>query len=986
MSNPFSEAFGQLRNPYLQEELPPRKNKGKAPAGSSPAPAAASADQGGGSEKKIKQAVYDIRYRARREDVELDKAFSQYMSNTNMSAMEKKAVRGKLFGESKIYNDNPFRQAFAELRAPILGEEVKDGKEKVRVTDKSGKSYVRYADQTKKSELRQNPNVQSVNPTDHGVPYEGEKKKGEYTAKVKAGKKLDPVGKADADIDNDGDVDKSDKYLHNRRKAIGKAIRGKMKEDLDVPSEEITEIMGNTSNNPKISPKKGIKNTVKINPDLGESVIKLEDVDVVDLSDFQEKMTGAEIDKKEDIVKGMKKNFADMKSRYGSRAKEVMYATATKMAMKDHWDPEHVEPLVEKKEEEKKEKSCAMDKEITPDMDSREVGTRMNLKRNKLRAMGLKMGFDPSEEVDEALHPNVARNDAINRERAMKAAKERQAKKPSPDVIAARKRQYSAGKPGAAPYTAADKKKVIGSYKEHHEKDADGKVIEHPIEDEKKNPVDTTPSSVNEEGYDHARDMGKVKPSKDKKDGTSYPPSAEMRKTQKVNKGPSAFERVKKKYGKSVMKMKEEVQLDEKVGGKGTLVRQGVKIGGKKGGKMVQKGTTAATAKGKDVVKTASKGKAGAGKWERRGAGAGAALGGAAGIAIPDGPLMVAGELAGGYAGSKVGGKIGRQFDKMGAKKKIKEEMQLLDEGIRLKTKKEFIDGWKNVGKKIMGTKDKIIKQAKENTPGSNKDYSWKNSKGEKPGINLGLSKNVDITKDGPSKVVKQIAKDKVVTPAKDAIVDAVKKHGVKAGVAGAAALTGVALAKRLAKKSDDKKDKNESFSNWRDELSREHEDLNEVLGAATLGTAGIIGAGTKKGAELLAKAGIKNKIAQQAVGGAVGSAAGEVLDPTKKGKDKKPLTAALAGGLGGAVAGGGIGAATEKLNKDVIPKVQKKLKKEEVEQVDEAGGIIDTLSNFAKLAKNKAHKVSTKTPAGAAITGIQKRTQANNAAAAELN
>ena len=47
--------------------------------------------------------------------------------------------------------------------------------------------------------------------------------------------------------------------------------------------------------------------------------------------------------------------------------------------------------------------------------------------------------------------------------------------------------------------------------------------------------------------------MGKVRPSKDKKDGTSYPPSAEMRKTQKVNKGPSALERVKAKYGKSVM-------------------------------------------------------------------------------------------------------------------------------------------------------------------------------------------------------------------------------------------------------------------------------------------------------------------------------------------------------------------------------------------------------------------------------------------------
>jgi len=39
--------------------------------------------------------------------------------------------------------------------------------------------------------------------------------------------KMDPVGKADADIDNDGDVDSSDKYLHNRRKAIKKAISKK---------------------------------------------------------------------------------------------------------------------------------------------------------------------------------------------------------------------------------------------------------------------------------------------------------------------------------------------------------------------------------------------------------------------------------------------------------------------------------------------------------------------------------------------------------------------------------------------------------------------------------------------------------------------------------------------------------------------------------------------------------------------------------------
>ena len=71
---------------------------------------------------------------------------------------------------------------------------------------------------------------------------------------------------------------------------------------------------------------------------------------------------------------------------------------------------------------------------------------------------------------------------------------------------------------------------------------------------------------MGEEGYDIARDMGRVRPSKDKKDATTMPPSKEMEKTRKVYKGPSAFERVKAKYGKSVMnvgkkKVKEELDL-----------------------------------------------------------------------------------------------------------------------------------------------------------------------------------------------------------------------------------------------------------------------------------------------------------------------------------------------------------------------------------------------------------------------------------------
>ena len=46
---------------------------------------------------------------------------------------------------------------------------------------------------------------------------------------------LDPVGQEDSDIDNDGDVDKSDKYLGKRRKAIAKAMKKRMKkEEVEV--------------------------------------------------------------------------------------------------------------------------------------------------------------------------------------------------------------------------------------------------------------------------------------------------------------------------------------------------------------------------------------------------------------------------------------------------------------------------------------------------------------------------------------------------------------------------------------------------------------------------------------------------------------------------------------------------------------------------------------------------------------------------------
>ena len=68
--------------------------------------------------------------------------------------------------------------------------------------------------------------------------------------------------------------------------------------------------------------------------------------------------------------------------------------------------------------------------------------------------------------IYEALHPTVARNDAINKERAMKAAQER---KVPQNVRDASRRQVTAGGPkdvGANKYTTADKKTIINYNKD----------------------------------------------------------------------------------------------------------------------------------------------------------------------------------------------------------------------------------------------------------------------------------------------------------------------------------------------------------------------------------------------------------------------------------------------------------------------------------------------------------------------------------------
>ena len=141
--------------------------------------------------------------------------------------------------------------------------------------------------------------------------------------KMKEG--LDPVGKEDGDVDNDGDKDSSDKYLLKRRKAIGKAIKKKMSEgvrDMDPEKgtaerkarlekkrgmklddhpqykkeEFIPEVMSDDMDDKPIKEKK-VKNVVKINPKLGESVEEIggELIEAVEIFDILEEITDQEL-------------------------------------------------------------------------------------------------------------------------------------------------------------------------------------------------------------------------------------------------------------------------------------------------------------------------------------------------------------------------------------------------------------------------------------------------------------------------------------------------------------------------------------------------------------------------------------------------------------------------------------------------------------------------------------------------------------------
>ncbi len=129
---------------------------------------------------------------------------------------------------------------------------------------------------------------------------------------------LDPVGKEDGDINNDGKKDKTDKYLKNRREKIGKAIaaneavdkrdeaamkkfqelqkkvdqKKKLKQEqfsdwrADLQEQGLIEVMDETEADKPIKEKK-VNNKVKINPKLGEAIEEIGGTLIEEIEDHE---------------------------------------------------------------------------------------------------------------------------------------------------------------------------------------------------------------------------------------------------------------------------------------------------------------------------------------------------------------------------------------------------------------------------------------------------------------------------------------------------------------------------------------------------------------------------------------------------------------------------------------------------------------------------------------------------------------------------
>lgn len=389
---------------HILEDLPKRDF----PAGAAPSAGKFPGRESGekkSPEKRIRQAVYDIRYRARREDLPLQSAFSQYMQNSSLSSQERISVKQKLFGKGPVQSEDfkldlknsasssvanalfkVFVEGYAyqqeEIHLDYL-EELKgitDRKYKVRVTDKNGKSYVRYATREKINSLRANPNIESVEMTEYGEPYEGERSRGIRTAAAKAGKDYDGDGKVESGAKEHAGV------VHN---AIQRKKGGNPNgQDTSSVKEEFLSEKEKSKKNKKIDIMRG-KNKIVVNPSDGgpkgynESFLSAQDKF---FNMIQEKAESEQQQKLFGLALSVKRGETPRSE-----------ATSEVLKIVDTMSEKKIRDFAKTKHEgipnrvQKEENECSAQPKSKMEIDPRSLDAKRNVLKNKIRsATGMK--------------------------------------------------------------------------------------------------------------------------------------------------------------------------------------------------------------------------------------------------------------------------------------------------------------------------------------------------------------------------------------------------------------------------------------------------------------------------------------------------------------------------------------------------------------------------------------------------------------------
>ena len=393
-------------------------------------PSAGAPQQIGGAkakiEKQARQLLYDARYQVKKETggkkidpVNLQRLVSQRIDkSTSIPAVKTRAKQMMNVKEEYVqYMEDSASNLVANALYKVFVEGVRkeelieldylkelaenpDKKYKVSVYDpKSETRYVRYATREKITQLRSKG--LKVELTEYGDPRESEAKKGSQTASALGG------GTAKKDYDGDGEKESGAKEhagaVHNaiQRKRGGVADG---KDTSSVKEDFITDAATIHQNTKKITGK-GVNNysgknpVVRVSPEDGApdragrsssrnvyAHYEMEGGVIAEkaVSKAQQKFMG--------MVYAAKSGAPAASPEVAKAAEGMSKGEARKFAKTKH------EGLPVRKEE----TECDTEKKDGEE-DPRSMKTKVNLVKNKLRAMGLKMSYEPEGEmVDEA--------------------------------------------------------------------------------------------------------------------------------------------------------------------------------------------------------------------------------------------------------------------------------------------------------------------------------------------------------------------------------------------------------------------------------------------------------------------------------------------------------------------------------------------------------------------------------------------------------